>query len=645
MIRLCDNSLSVTHPHLVQEWDYKKNGDLRPDSLSAGSKRKVWWTCSRCSYNWQSAIYSRAYNGCGCPVCGRKKQTESFRKARIREKGSLLETNPILCEEWNYSRNINQSPQDYSYGSNAKVWWICKRGHEWKAVISSRVKGSGCPKCNAGYRVSLPEKAIVYYLIQCNIDVVENAKIFGDSFRDVDIYIPSMNCAIEYDGEHWHKNRSRDLEKTELCKANNIRLIRIREPKIGLLDDGYSEEHLTEPPKSDLGYINRTIEWLIATLDTNNLDVDANRDMPQIRAMIEKSYDEDSFGHLFPELAVEWDCDKNGKLSPNDISKCSGIRVWWLCSKHHSWQDTIAHRIYGRGCPYCSGKRTLSGFNDLKTRHPDIVREWDYEKNFGLDPSTISDCNSRRVWWICPLGHSYSATIAHRTSSDGTGCPYCSNQKVLLGFNDLYTKDPLVANEWNTDRNQGMTPQEVTVCSNKKVWWTCSACGFEWQAAIYSRTKAKSGCPVCSSVKAAEKHHNTIIKQNGSLIERNPDLSKEWDYDKNGERTPDNYSVGSKESVWWKCSQCGHSWQARISNRSILGRGCPACAIRDRTAKKKKGVICLETNRKFDSINSAAEFVGVSPSKISACCLGKQKTAGGFRWKYNNINDISQSND
>ena len=626
------NDLLTTNPEIAKEWDYDKNASLRPSDVTAGSSKKVWWKCSACGNEWCAVIYSRK-NGNGCPLCGRSKQALSFRKKRISKNGSLLETHPDLCKEWNYLRNMGKLPEEFSYGSNQKVWWICTHGHEWESTISSRTQGTGCPKCNAGMRTSLPEKTIVYYLKQYGFEIKENARVLKNTIRDVDIYLPDKKIAVEYDGEHWHKNKNKDIHKTELCKENGIRLIRIREPLVGVLDDGYSIEHLTGIPKNDLGYINESIKWLLQLLGIKRADIDANRDMPHIRALIEKTYEEGSFGNLYPDIVGDWDVEKNGDLSPYNVSKSSGIRVWWKCKHGHSWQDTIAHRIGGRGCPYCSGRRTLSGFNDLKTKCPDIAKEWDYSKNGKLLPSNISYKNGRKVWWICPTGHSYTATVAHRTE-DGTGCPFCSNQKVLVGFNDLLSNRPIIASEWDFEKNKDISPSDVVVNSNKKAWWKCAVCGNEWKATISSRTLSNSGCPVCSRKKAGDKHRITATESNGSLQVKFPELSEEWHDSKNGEKTPNDFPAGSSYRAWWKCRFCGNEWESRISNRSILGRGCPKCAVDNRAHSKSKAVRCIDTDTIFNSINDAASYSKVSPSKISACCRGKQKTAGGHHWEY-----------
>lgn len=72
-------------------------------------------------------------------------------------------------------------------------------------------------------------------------------------------------------------------------------------------------------------------------------------------------------------------------------------------------------------------KRLLVGFNDLATLHPEIAKEWDYDKNGDFKPT---DCigGLRKVWWLCPAGHSYEMDINSRTSA-GHGCPICARNK------------------------------------------------------------------------------------------------------------------------------------------------------------------------------------------------------------------------
>lgn len=86
--------------------------------------------------------------------------------------------------------------------------------------------------------------------------------------------------------------------------------------------------------------------------------------------------------------------------------------------------------------PGLRGRVIIPGENDMASLFPELAREWNPEKNGTLRPSQVTPASKRRVWWICPLGHTYAAAVGARTGQ-GSGCPYCAGKKVLAGFNDL----------------------------------------------------------------------------------------------------------------------------------------------------------------------------------------------------------------
>ena len=133
---------------LIEEWDYEKNGNLKPEMFTAGSNEKVWWKCKYCGHNWQVQINGRTPpKNSGCPRCAIDKHGKTFHKNYLEQKGSLLYSNPKLAEEWHHLKNtipIN----DITEGSPKNVWWLCKIcGHEWLSSPNNRSKGVGCPCC------------------------------------------------------------------------------------------------------------------------------------------------------------------------------------------------------------------------------------------------------------------------------------------------------------------------------------------------------------------------------------------------------------------------------------------------------------------------------------------------------------------
>lgn len=208
-------------------------------------------------------------------------------------------------------------------------------------------------------------------------------------------------------------------------------------------------------------------------------------------------FGENDLQTLEPLLAKQWHPAKNGSLKPNEVLPGSMRKVWWRCDLGHEWQAEIHSRVMGKGCPVCAGKVILPGENDLESYAPEIARQWHPQKNGGLLPSQVAVTSNRRVWWLCDKGHEWQSAVSSRTASRSE-CPYCANKKVLAGFNDLKTLEPLVAAQWHPTLNESLEPTMVMPGSRKRVWWRCTD-GHEWKAVIYSRTGAqKCGCPVCA---------------------------------------------------------------------------------------------------------------------------------------------------
>lgn len=264
-------------------------------------------------------------------------------------------------------------------------------------------------------------------------------------------------------------------------------------------------------------------------------------------------------------LLEQWVTEKNDNLTPKDITFGSSRKMWWRCREGHEWQAAVHTRTSQRSnCPYCAGKKASPG-HDLASRFPNLVKQWHTERNGDLTPSQVMPGSHVPVWWRCEKGHEWRAAIKSRAG--GTGCPYCSNRKIIVGVNDLATTHPQLAQEWHTEKNYPLTPQQVVQGNVRKVWWKCSA-GHEWQAQIAPRA-AGNGCPYCSNKK--------IIPGENDLASGNPFVASQWLQEKNGTLTPEQVSPYSNKRVWWRCS-LGHEWQNTIASRVKSGNGCPVCA-------------------------------------------------------------------
>jgi len=444
------NDLQTINPSLAKEWNYEKNNGLAPTDVMPNSDKKVWWKCAK-GHEWQAIIGNRN-KGRGCPYCSGQ--------IVIKGKNDLQTVNPILSQEWNYDKNNGLTPMDVMPNSDKKVWWKCEKGHEWQASIGHRNNGRGCPICDSQQHTSFPEYVLVYYLRKYGIEVKHSYKEKG---FELDIYIPSKKSAIEYDGYFWHRNKlNQDLEKNLKCVLNGIKLYRIREELPPLNDS--SIDYIVQKNQTDLS---KVVEQVLFEIIGNAIDVNIKRDYIDIENLRVHTEKENSLWRTNSQIAKEWNYEKNGGLKPIDFTSNSGKKVWWKCNNGHEWQATIANRSKGTDCPYCSGKKVLLGYNDLCTLNPSLAKEWNYEKNGNLKPTDFTSNSGKKVWWRCNKGHEWQANIYSRNK--GSGCPFCSGQKVSAGNNDLLTANPSLAKEWNHEKNGLLKPTDFTANSNKKV--------------------------------------------------------------------------------------------------------------------------------------------------------------------------------
>ena len=282
----------------------------------------------------------------------------------------------------------------------------------------------------------------------------------------------------------------------------------------------------------------------------------------------------------YPQLAKEWHPTKNEGKTLDQFTAGSSKRVWWQCERGHEWDAIIKTRTRGSGCPYCANLKVWVGDNDLATTHPEIAKQWHPTKNGELTPQHVSKGTMKKVWWQCEKGHEWETSPYMRTIKEA-GCPYCSNQKVLPGFNDLATTDPDLATFWHPTKNHPLTPQDITRGSGKKIWWQCKN-GHEWRRQPFVQTYEDwshwLGCPICSHVPELGESTRSKIKRQ-TFFETHPELIKEVHPTKNEDLHLPSIGCNSKQKVWW-LGKCGHEWESSVSSRTKAKGDCPYCSGR-----------------------------------------------------------------
>ena len=209
----------------------------------------------------------------------------------------------------------------------------------------------------------------------------------------------------------------------------------------------------------------------------------------------QKLLPENSFASRFPKESKDWHPTKNQPILPPQVSYGSQKRYWWLCKEGHEYSANPNNRSNGKGCPYCSNKKT-SPEKSLLAVAPRVAREWHPTKNGALTSDNVVPGSNRRAWWQCKRGHEWNAVIVSRTKM-GLRCPFCAGRKASAEKN-LSANNPALAREWHPTKNGKLQPKDVTQSSGRKVWWICSR-GHSWPTSVGNRNSSGTGCPNCTN--------------------------------------------------------------------------------------------------------------------------------------------------
>ena len=206
----------------------------------------------------------------------------------------------------------------------------------------TRERGTGCPFCAKESNTSFPEQAIFFYLKQIFPDAVNSEKTIIR--MDLDIYIPSLHTAIEYDSFIRHneeKRINRELRKNQLCKEKGITLIRLRETGLNSYSDCiciFRKENKSKYGLTDL-------IWELFDYLNVSADVDLDRDSIQIWSQYITKPRKNNLTITHPELAAQWHPTKNGTLTPEMVTCGMSKKVWWLEEYGIERQIRIADKV------------------------------------------------------------------------------------------------------------------------------------------------------------------------------------------------------------------------------------------------------------------------------------------------------------
>lgn len=497
----------------------------------------------------------------------------------------FISDNSILMEEWNWDKNdqIGIKPNKVSYGSAQKVWWICKESHEWQDSPNHRSRGRGCPICSHKNR----------YISKTYNWIGQKGSL------------ATINPEL---AEEWHPTKNGELLPSQITVNNGKKVW-------WMCKLGHEWEAQVKSRNHSVG---------CPVCSGHKILVGYN-DLETVN----------------PKLAKEWHPIKNGNLTPRDVTKSNGKKVWWLCNNGHEWEAKISNRTIGDDCPICSGKKVLVGFNDLQTKNPEIAKEWHPTKNGDLTPQDVTQGSNKKVWWQCSKGHEWKTEVSHRTN--GRRCPVCYGEqqtsfpeqaifyylnKILVSYNrykltpkteiDIYLPDLKLGIEYDgayfhnnasaqireTKKNEILKENNIILLRVKET----NEIKENTDKIIHTKIHQNDN-DITNMIKNVIHNINRIynlnlfvniditrdrndiynqyvsLEKEKSLLAMNPKVALEWHPTKNGKLLPEHVSPSSNKKVWWICKY-GHEWEAVINSRN-KGIGCPICYNEKRSKYRK----------------------------------------------------------
>lgn len=488
-----------------------------------------------------------------------------------------------LVKEWHPTKNLDLRPENFSYGSKQKIWWLCRIcGFEWQATPNDRIgKRSGCPAC-AGRVVTqknslesrFPDVALEWHptkngdLRPTLIHAMSNKKVWWRC---------KVNPAHEWEAAVANRTGAGTgcpyCAGKRVCYDESLKSLfpELAEQWHPTLNEDVTPDQVT--PGSD------RLIWWICKKGPDHVWKDSvrHRALSGTKCPFcsgRRASVTNSLATLFPEIAKEWHVEKNGDRKPEQFAFGSKKKCWWQCSKNpeHQWDAAIASRTRGKnGCPFCRGLRVIES-ESLAGRFPELAKQWHPIKNGEVSPYEVSYSSNKPYWWKCPKGpdHEWPASPNRRTNTHNkSGCPFCGGIKVSV-TNSLATLFPDVAKQWHFDKNGNILPEDVLAGTHQSFWWKCpKGSDHEWPAQVKSRTYNGRGCPFCAGKK---------VSVTNSLASLFPDIAGQWHPGKNGGIGPRDVTAGAGKKYSWKCDRGpDHEWMASPKSRTSNSTGCPFC--------------------------------------------------------------------
>lgn len=411
------NDLESVNPKIAKEWNYKRN-NIVPSEVIFSSTKKVWWICSK-GHEWQAVIYSRNQNH-ACPICNLNKVTSLPEKAiafYLLKSGIHIEENSKIIGKkevdiYMPDRKIAIEYDGQYYHKDKERDLLKNRLCSDAGITLFRIREPGLPKLDDGLSVN-------YEIGPLKNDYSHLADAIEWLFSQLEIKSQKINIAEQ-------------MQEIAIFfdKQKSEKSITVTDPEVSKEWD-YAKNLVDISTVTRGSYLDAY--WKCEACGYEWRQKVCNRctgkGCPKMLFFKDNTWFND-LATTHEYLLKEWNYDKN-KISPAQIGKGSNQKVLWICGKNHEWMASPHNRAKGNGCPICANRIVLRGFNDLSSREPTLVAEWDYEQNAPINPCEALFRSTKSVYWKCPqCGYLFAKSPLQRRMPPK--CPNCKNNPVNI---------------------------------------------------------------------------------------------------------------------------------------------------------------------------------------------------------------------
>lgn len=544
-------NLAVCSPELLKLWSPKNT--VSPYEVTPKARLKVLWICD-CGNEWEAQI-SHVGRGSRCKLCAvRRAAPENTFAARFPDKVKM------------WSTKNEFGPDTVSYKSGRRAWWKCDQEHEWNAIISSVANGTGCPYC-ANLKIT-PDRsfaAIHPNRAKC-WDYTKNLNTLPDEIAPATSNQYWFVCEEKHSFQMAINNiHSRD-SWCPFCagqKATPDNNLQIGSPTLA------AEWHPTKNTSSPTEFLpqsNQKVWWIceqghewLAQINSryrgNGCPKCSNRDLSATN----------NLWHQFPEIAAQYDTQKNIVSDPKLILAGSHQRVWWICDYGHHWQTSVRNRtgVAKTGCPKCSPQSSfpeIRVFCELKHLFEPIEHR-----------AKIDDIEVDILFPTLRLAIEFDGSYFHKSKLEADKRK--SAALISKGFSMVRLR---VSPLGKLSANDLIIPNEPNLSIETMTKIVHHLCEIEPKLSEHLKNYSREKAFVNDS-----EYRDFISFLPGpgpkdSLAAKNPEIAKEWHPEKNKPLVPEMFHPRSGKKVWWICEK-NHEWEATIDHRAV-GRGCPVCS-------------------------------------------------------------------